>query len=62
LALKRQAGDDAMISDSICTTRLQPEAATDEHFFDSWFDPIERAVRDRVRSFRRRAIRGPLKR
>ena len=41
-----------MISDSICTT----------HLFDSWFDPIERAVRDRVRSFRRRAIRGPLKR
>ncbi|MGA8988988.1 MAG: hypothetical protein WB500_01135 [Rhodoplanes sp.] len=34
-----------MISDSICTTRLQPEAGTDEHLFDSWFDPIERARR-----------------
>ena len=49
-----------MISDSICTTRLQPEAATDEHFFDSWFDPIERAVRDRVRSFIEELIEGEL--
>ena len=49
-----------MISDSICTTRLQPEAATDEHLFDSWFDPIERAVRDRVRSFIEELIEGEL--
>ena len=49
-----------MINDSICTTRLQPEAATDEHFFDSWFDPIERAVRDRVRSFIEELIEGEL--
>ena len=49
-----------MISDSICPTRLQPEAATDEHLFDSWFDPIERAVRDRVRSFIEELIEGEL--
>jgi putative transposase len=49
-----------MISDSICTTRLQPEAATDEHLFDSWFDPIESAVRDRVRSFIEELIEGEL--
>ena len=49
-----------MISDSVCTTRLQPEAATDEHLFDSWFDPIERAVRDRVRSFIEELIEGEL--
>jgi putative transposase len=49
-----------MISDSICTTRLQPEAATVEHLFDSWFDPIESAVRDRVRSFIEELIEGEL--
>jgi hypothetical protein len=39
---------------------LQPEAATDEHLFDSWFDPIERVVRDRVRCFIEELIEGEL--
>jgi transposase-like protein len=40
--------------------RLQPEAATVEHLFDSWFDPIESAVRNRVRSFIEELIEGEL--
>jgi hypothetical protein len=49
LALERQAGDHAMTSDSISATVLQPDADRDEQLFDRWFDPIENAVRDRVR-------------
>jgi putative transposase len=49
-----------MISDSICTMRLQPEAATVEHLFDSWFDPIESAVRNRVRGLIEELIEGEL--
>ena len=40
-----------MTNDSIDTNAFQPDAAADERLFDSWFDPIEHAVRDRVRSF-----------
>ena len=35
-----------MMNDSIGTTGFQPGAAADERLFDSWFDPIEHAVRD----------------
>jgi hypothetical protein len=40
-----------MTNDSIGTNGFQPDAAADERLFDSWFDPIEHAVRDRVRFF-----------
>ena len=40
-----------MMNDSIDTTEFQPDAAANELLFDSWFDPIEHAMRDRVRSF-----------
>ncbi len=49
-----------MTSDSICSTRLQPETDAEERLFDSWFDPIESAVRDRVRSFIEELIEGEL--
>ena len=49
-----------MMNDSIDTTDFQPDAAADELLFDSWFDPIEHAVRDRVRSFIEGLIEGEL--
>jgi len=49
-----------MTSDSICSTRFQPETDAEERLFDSWFDPIENAVRDRVRSFIEELIEGEL--
>jgi hypothetical protein len=49
-----------MTSDSICATGLQPNSDADEPLFDSWFDPIERVVRDRVRSFIEELIEGEL--
>ena len=49
-----------MTNDSIDTTGFQPDAAADEHLFDSWFDPIENAVRDRVRCFIEELIEGEL--
>jgi transposase-like protein len=49
-----------MMDDSIDTTGFQPDAAADAHLFDSWFDPIEHAVRDRVRSFIEGLIEGEL--
>ena len=49
-----------MTNDSIDTTGFQPAAAADEHLFDRWFDPIEHAVRDRVRSFIGELIEGEL--
>jgi len=49
-----------MMNDSIDTTGFQPDAAADELLFDSWFDPIEHAVRDRVRSFIEGLIEGEL--
>ena len=47
-----------MTSDSISSGALQPDA--DERLFDNWFDPIENAVRDRVRSFIEELIEGEL--
>ncbi len=49
-----------MMNDSIDTTGFQPDASADELLFDSWFDPIEHAVRDRVRSFIEGLIEGEL--
>jgi putative transposase len=49
-----------MTSDSIDKNALQPDAAADERLFDSWFDPIEHAVRDRVRSFIEELIESEL--
>jgi hypothetical protein len=40
-----------MTSGSTKTDGLQSETETDAHLFDSWFDPIEPSVRDRVRGF-----------
>ena len=47
-----------MTSDSISSGALQPDA--DERLFDNWFDPIESAVRDRVRSFIEELIESEL--
>jgi len=49
-----------MTNDSIDTNAFQPDAAADERLFDSWFDPIEHAVRDRVRSFIEELIESEL--
>jgi putative transposase len=49
-----------MTSESICSTRFQPETDAEERLFDSWFDPIESAVRERVRSFIEELIEGEL--
>ena len=45
------------------TTRFDsthPAADTAVHLFDNWFDPIEAAVRDRVRGFIEAMIEGEL--
>jgi putative transposase len=39
---------------------LQPVADTAVYLFDDWFDPIEAAVRDRVRGFIQAMIEGEL--
>ena len=58
-----------MTTDSIDTTGFQLDGAAktgqprddaDKRLFDSWFDPIESAVRDRVRSFIEELIEGEL--
>ena len=49
-----------MTNDSICSTGIQPESDAAERLFDTWFDPIESAVRDRVRSFIEELIEGEL--
>ena len=49
-----------MTNDSIDATGLQPSANAHDHLFDAWFDPIENAVRDRVRSFIEELIEGEL--
>jgi len=58
-----------MTNDSISSPRFQLDGAAktgqprddaDERLFDSWFDPIEHAVRDRVRSFIEELIEGEL--
>lgn len=38
----------------------QPVADTAVHLFDDWFDPIEAAVRDRVRGFIQAVIEDEL--
>lgn len=38
----------------------QPVADTAVYLFDDWFDPIEAAVRDRVRGFIQAMIEGEL--
>ena len=44
------------------TTKLesQPGAETAVHLFESWFDPIETGLRDRVREFIHAMIEGEL--
>src|SRR5271170_1383769 len=44
------------------TTKLesQPAAETAVHLFDTWFDPIETGLRDRVREFIHAMIEGEL--
>jgi len=58
-----------MTNDSISSPRFQFDGATktgqprddaDERLFDGWFDPIESAVRDRVRSFIEELIESEL--
>jgi putative transposase len=58
-----------MTKDSISLTHFQfageahterPRLPTDERLSDDWFDPIENAVRDRVRSFIEELIEGEL--
>jgi putative transposase len=58
-----------MTNDSISSPRFQLDGATktgqprddaDERLFDGWFDPIESAVRDRVRSFIEELIESEL--
>ena len=49
-----------MTSDSTYATGLQPDAGAEERLFDNWFDSIESAVRDRVRSFIEELIEGEL--
>ena len=42
--------------DGEAKTGTQGRAGADERLFDDWFDPIEHAVRDRVRSFCQSAL------
>jgi hypothetical protein len=58
--VERRAGDHAMTNDNIDATVLQPDADVEERLFDTWFDPIENAVRDRVRSFIEEVIEDEL--
>jgi len=46
--------------DGEAKTVAEGSAGTDERLFDAWFDPIEHAVRDRVRSFIEGLIEGEL--
>src|SRR4051812_40707528 len=50
-ALARRAGDHAMTSPTTKRDALQPEAEEAGPLFADWFDPIETALRDRVREF-----------
>ncbi len=49
-----------MTNDNTDATVLQPDADAEERLFDTWFDPIENAVRDQVRSFIEELIEGEL--
>src|SRR6185369_1503847 len=59
-ALERRAGDHAMSSVSTTSERSQPTREPRCQLFDDWFDPIETAVRDRVRGFIEELIRNEL--
>src|SRR5919198_497561 len=56
----RRTGDHAMKSISTKSDSSQPVADTAVYLFDDWFDPIEAAVRDRVRGFIQAMIEGEL--
>src|SRR3974377_2278707 len=49
-----------MTSDTTKCDSLQPAEAASAGFFDNWFDPIESALRDRVRGFIEELIRDEL--
>src|SRR5262249_41330528 len=53
-------GDHAMKSITTKSDSSQPVADTAVYLFDDWFDPIEAAVRDRVRGFIQAMIEGEL--
>ena len=49
-----------MTSDTTKAAGLQLETETAAHVFDSWFDPIESGIRERVRGFIDELIRHEL--
>src|SRR5260370_38407811 len=49
-----------MTSNSTTPCLPQSETETAVHLFDSWFDPIEAGLRDRVRDFLRAMFEGEL--
>ena len=49
-----------MTSDITPSTIPHAEAESSTHLFDDWFDPIEAAVRERVRDFIQGMIEGEL--
>src|SRR5947207_2626693 len=49
-----------MASNTTKSDSAQPVAETAIHLFDNWFDPIEAALRDRVREFIQAMIEGEL--
>src|SRR6266571_8451641 len=53
-------GDHAMTSNSTTPCLPQSETETAVHLFDSWFDPIEAGLRDRVRDFLHAMFEGEL--
>jgi hypothetical protein len=56
----RTGGDYAMNNDSTKPPVLQSEAETAIRLLDDWFDPIEAALRDQVRSFIQAMIEAAL--
>src|SRR5262245_28969054 len=59
-AFERRIGDHAMKSISTKFDSSPPVADTAVYLFGDWFDPIEAAVRDRVRGFIQAMIEGEL--
>ena len=49
-----------MTNDSTTPCLLQSEIEPTEHLFDSWFDPIEAALRERAREFLQAMLEGEL--
>src|SRR5262249_38329852 len=58
--VERRIGDQAMKSITTKADSSQPVADTAVYLFDDWFEPIEAAVRDRVRGFIQAMIEGEL--